>query len=146
MDRAFVARNEALLARLVALVDSLSDADLGMQLDDGWRITAALAHLAFWDRFAGAVLNHWATGGFAPSGEGDGAFINSAGLPDWLAAPAEYVRDAVITAAEATDRAAATIPASLFPTIEAAGETWAPHRHVHRNEHIEQIANALRAG
>ena len=144
MAENYLARNDAATGRLRELVQRLTDADLDRPLGEGWTVNAALAHLAFWDRFAGAVLNHWTTGGFVPSGEGDGSFINTAGLPDWLAAPAEYVRDAVITAAAATDRAAAAIPASLLPMIESGGELWALNRHVHRTEHIEQIEQALR--
>jgi hypothetical protein len=142
MDRAFVARNEALLARLVALVDSLSDADLGMQLDDGWRITAALAHLAFWDRFAVRLLQQWSDRGYSHPGH-DEQVINAAALADWLAAPTEYVRQEVLRAAAAADSTAAAVGDALGEAIVAGDSRWALERHLHREEHIAQIERAL---
>jgi hypothetical protein len=136
-------RNEAATTRLRELVQRLTDADLDRPLGGGWTVKAALLHMAFWDRFAGAALVRWARSGFTPSDEGDGSFINTAGLPDWLAAPSEYARAAVVAAAAATDHIAASLADPLCDAIEAGGEAWALNRHVHRTEHIEQIERAL---
>lgn len=136
-------RNGAATDSLRRLLQRLTDADLDRPLGEGWTVKAALLRMAFWDRFAGAALQRWQHGGFTPSGEGDGAFINEAGLPGWLAVSPEHARAAVITAAEATDRAAGSVSDSLCAAIEAGGEIWALNRQLHRAEHIEQIERAL---
>ncbi len=141
----YCAANAAATDRLRELVQRLTDADLDRPLGGGWTVKATLAHLAYWDRFAGAALQQWQRSGCTPSGEGDGAFINRAGLADWLAVPSQYVRSSVIEAAQATDRAAALISDSLHAAIEAGGEAWALNRHLQRSEHMEQIERALTA-
>ena len=51
MDRGYIERNEASRARLRALLDRLSDEDLGRKVGD-WTVAMSLAHLAFWDHFS----------------------------------------------------------------------------------------------
>ncbi len=130
--------NAAATDRLRELVVRLSGADLDRPLGEGWTVKAALLHMAFWDRFAGAALDRWAHSGFTPSGEGGGASITVAGLPDWPAAPE-------IAAAHATDQIAASLSDALCAAIEVAGESWSLNRNVHRNGHIEQIVQVLTA-
>ncbi len=145
MDASYRSRNAAARARLAALVTGLSEAGLDRPLGGGWTVKAALAHLAFWDRFAAATIERWQHEGFAPTGDDDGALINAAALDGWLALPPAYVLRAILTAAEQADRAAASIDARLLAEIVAAGEMWAIERGVHRSEHIEQIERALSA-
>ncbi len=137
--------NAAATDRLRELVVRLSGADLDRPLGEGWTVKAALLHMAFWDRFAGAALDRWSHSGFTPSGEGGGASITVAGLPDWLAAPEEYARSAAIAAAHAMDQIAASLSDALCAAIEVAGESWSLNRNVHRNGHIEQIVQVLTA-
>src|SRR5262245_55316987 len=50
MDRGYIERNDASRARLRALLERLTDEDLGRKVGD-WTVGMSLAHLAFWDRF-----------------------------------------------------------------------------------------------
>ena len=52
VDRSFVAENSRQRDRLKALVGRLSDGDLRRPLGEGWTVSTALAHMAFWDRRA----------------------------------------------------------------------------------------------
>jgi hypothetical protein len=142
MDLTHRGRNDAARARLAALVERLRPEDLDRPLGGGWTVKAALAHLAFWDRFDAATVQQWQREGYSKSGDDD-TFINIAALDDWLAAPAEYVLCEVLRAAEAADRIAAGIDDALRAAITAGGETWAFERGAHRVEHIEQIERAL---
>jgi len=49
-DRSYVAENQAQLARLRALVDSLTDTELAQPMPAGWTVAGVLAHLAYWDQ------------------------------------------------------------------------------------------------
>ena len=66
MQMSIVERNQAASARLVELAARLTEEDLGRDLGGGWTVQAALAHLAFWDRYAVAVLDGWVANGFQP--------------------------------------------------------------------------------
>src|SRR4051794_19219710 len=66
MDTSHLARNQAAMQRLTDLVGRLTDDDLARSLGGGWTIKAALAHLAFWDRYAVALLDDWSAHGFQP--------------------------------------------------------------------------------
>lgn len=141
MDLAYRLHNDAALARLRALAARLTPEDLDRPLGDGWTVKAALMHLGFWDRLAAAFVRQWQREGFIPSGD-DAACINVAGLNDWLAASSEYALHEVLRTAEAANSAAASIDDALRAAIIEGGEGWVCERHVHRNEHIDQIERA----
>jgi len=103
---------------------------------------AALLHLAWWDRLAAAVAHQWSRTGYARSGDDD-AFINQAGLSDWVAAAPEYAMREVLRAAEGADLAAAAVSEVLRTEIVAGGEGWVCERSIHRTEHIEQVERVL---
>lgn len=142
MEPDFRRRNDASLARLRELVGRLTPADLDRPLGEGWTVKAALAHLAFWDRYAAAAVQRWQRAGYAWSGPED-PFVNLAGPSDWLAAPPDYVLREVLRAAEAADAAAAGVGETLLAAIVAGGEAWACERCVHHLEHVDQIGRAL---
>src|SRR4051812_36087285 len=97
-----VERNSVARERLDVLVARLQPADLERTLGEGWTVKVALAHLAFWDRFAASALQTWMQSGYAASGE-DSPFINSSNEPDWLVLPGDHVLRHVIEAAAAVD-------------------------------------------
>lgn len=84
--RSYVAENNAARARLSALAARLSDTDLAQPIGHGWTVSAALAHLAFWDRRNLATLEEWERGGVQVT-RVDPDPINDAMLPQWLAMP-----------------------------------------------------------
>jgi hypothetical protein len=142
MDTAYIGRNQDAARRLAELVARLSTADLMTPLDGGWTIKAGLAHLAFWDRYAAALLDSWAAGGFQPiSASAD--HVNAAGLPGWLELPEEYVRREVVAAAEAVDQRIAALSPELAQAIVDGGRARMLDRSRHRQEHVDQIHAAI---
>jgi hypothetical protein len=142
MEAGYLQGNRAASARLAGLVDRLSEADLQVSLGAGWTVKAALAHLAFWDRYAAGVLGGWATNGFqAVAASADP--VNAAALADWLALPSEHVRREVVAAAEAANRAVEAVTPELAAAIEAGGRGRMLDRSRHRNEHADQIGAAI---
>jgi hypothetical protein len=142
MDAEHVERNRAATRRLAELVDRLSEHDIQTSLGDGWTVKAALAHLAFWDRYAAGLFDGWAARGFeAVAASADP--INAAALSDWLALPEAHVRRAVVAAAEAADQRVEAIASELAAAIEAGGRGRMLDRSRHRTEHLDQIEAAI---
>ena len=72
--------------RLSAFVSDLDEVDLRRQLDDGWTVSACLAHMAFWDSW---IATRWArfqrTSAFDDLPDVIVDSINEASIPTWLA-------------------------------------------------------------
>lgn len=121
MDDGFGARNDTARKRLRATVPALTDGLLEAPLADGWTVQAVLAHLAWWDRYAVSLLSNWmmaeceADISTPPMRGGRFAsdYDNAAGLADWLALPADFVRGEVLRAADEADAVAAAVAARL---------------------------------
>lgn len=141
-DQEYLARNDASRARLRALVERLSEADLRRPLGAGWTVSAALAHLAFWDRRNEGLLADWERGGVRITPV-DADAVNEAALPAWRAIPPRDAAREVLAAAEAVDRKIAALPAELAQAIRTARPISVDRSH-HRDEHIEEIEQALR--
>jgi hypothetical protein len=65
MDRSYVTENVAERARLKAVVDRLTDADLARSMSEHWTVGVGLMHLAFWDGLSFAKFE----GEFQPSSD-----------------------------------------------------------------------------
>jgi Mycothiol maleylpyruvate isomerase N-terminal domain len=141
VDRSFIGENSRQRERLRTLVSRLSDADLRRALGEGWTVSTALAHMAFWDRRALGMLERWEHGE-APS-PADPVGLNAALLPEWLALPPRETGRLVVEAAEAVDRKAEALSADLVEKIIAAGEFWRLARALHRREHLDQVERGL---
>jgi len=144
MDRSYVAENEAERARLKAVVDRLTDADLARPMSEDWTIGVGLMHLAFWDGLSLAKFEEWERTGdiqIPPMRDMvDG--INQAMLPWWRTIAPAQVRHAVVAAAEAVDRKAATLPAPIIEAIlELRPQSLMSANH--RRQHLDQIERAL---
>jgi hypothetical protein len=142
MDTSYVERNQAALQRLKELVARLTDQDLQASLGDGWTVKAALAHLAFWDRYSAGLLDGWSAGGFQPVAT-NADHVNAAAVGDWLALPAEHVKREVVAAAEAINRRIAALTPELVSAIVAGGRSRTLDRSPHRTEHVDQIVAAI---
>jgi hypothetical protein len=141
VDAAHAERNAASRRRLRALVERLGEAALARPLGAHWTIAIALAHLAWWDRFALAAIEAWARTGQAPR-TGEAHAVNEAALADWRALPARVAAQSALDAAEALDRRVAALPAALLATI-AAERPRLLERSRHRDEHLAEIEAAL---
>ena len=142
MDTSYVERNRAASQRLAELVARLRAQDLQAPLGEGWTVKAALAHLAFWDRYSAGMLDGWAANGFQPV-PGSADHVNAAAVGDWLALPDEHVTRVVVAAAEAIDRRIAALAPELVEAIATGGRARSLDRSRHRTEHLDQIVAAL---
>ncbi|MCL4532574.1 MAG: hypothetical protein M1582_05205, partial [Actinobacteria bacterium] len=141
VDRSYVESNRASLERLRALVARLSDEDFGRPIGHGWTVSAALAHLAFWDWRVVADMERWEREGvqIVPW---DPNPINDGMLPEWLAMPGREAAAEALAAAEAADQKAA----SLAPEIVEQVTAQRPRsliRAAHRGDHLDEIERAL---
>ena len=141
-DQSILDSNDAVTARLEALVSKLTDADLAADLGGGWTTAVALGHLAFWDRRIAYVLTRWKDGGEKHQ-ELDDDVVNSA-LEELLKSlePGEAAR-LCVESAKAADAAIAVTPDAIAEQLIAEGHSYLLSRHNHRTEHIEQIERAL---
>jgi hypothetical protein len=148
-DRSFVAENAAATAALRDLGASLTDADFGVDLGEGWTVSMAFAHLAFWDAWHVARWQFAAeSGDIAPtyiSGDITNR-ANDALVATWRALPGP---SAVALALEAADVADNYIADLEDDAVDAArernGANWI-ERSPHREDHIEQVRRALGRG
>jgi len=127
--------------RLQALVQRLTDAELGTTLNDGWTVAAVLAHLAFWDRRAANLVERWLRQGIGRS-DADVDAINDAAKAQWLALPPRVAAQQAAEAARTIDAALDAAP-DLVEQIVAIGYPINPSRAVHRREHLDEIERAL---
>lgn len=147
MDRSFVAANDAARARLIALVNRLSEEDLRRRMPAGWTVSAVFAHIAFWDARALYFINKW-EGGIPPSEadmeSGDVDWVNNSAKPLCLALPPRAAADLAVQLAEETDRRVAGMSDTLIEQMLAIGQPFYLARAEHRTEHLDEIEQALR--
>ena len=144
MDQSYVAENAAERARLKAVVDRLTDADLARPMSENWTIGVGLMHLAFWDGLSLSKFEEWERTGHVdiPPMRDMVDGINQAMLPWWRTIAAAQIRHAVVAAAEAVDQKAETLPAPIIEAILAV-RPLSLTRAIHRRQHLDQIERAL---
>lgn len=128
--------------RLEKLVAGLSDADLRLDLGNGWSVTTALGHLAFWDREQRLNLAAWQQG--TPPADGDDSVNETLG-PILSALEPRAAVELALAAAGELDQASEAISDELRRTILGSEHDYVLHRARHRDEHVEQIERALAA-
>jgi len=145
-DRSFIEANESATADLRALVESLSDADLAVDLGEGWTVSMALAHLAFWDEWHVARWLHAAEAGELAPPAADGVVTNRANealVTTWRALLPRAAVTLMLDAADAVDAYTADLAdEALDAARERDGSRWF-ERFPHRRDHIDQITRAL---
>jgi hypothetical protein len=153
VDRSYLQRNEASLARLSELAGRLTPDRLARRVGDGsWTVGQVLGHLAFWDRFLAA---RWRTA--LASGPGVqptpvphelADMLNDCLPPAWGAFAAEAGRAAIddaLAAAQAVDGLIAGLPAEAPVEAMLAERPALLDRSIHRFEHLSAIERALAA-
>jgi len=145
-DRSFIEANESATADLRALVESLSDADLAVDLGEGWTVSMALAHLAFWDEWHVARWLHAAEAGELAPPAADGVVTNRANealVTTWRALLPRAAVTLMLDAADAVDAYTADLAdEALDAARERDGSRWF-ERFPHRRDHIDQISRAI---
>lgn len=144
-DRSHEAENDAARARLRALIRRLSDTELARPLPGGWTIAASLAHAAYWDARAIFWIDRWGPNGTPSTHEPENVdAVNDAAKPLCLALRPRDAADLALRLAEESDRAVARLSDAMLAKIEAiGGPPFNLARATHRNEHLDDIEQAL---
>lgn len=151
VDRSFVERNVASVARLRGLFEQLALADLARPVGDGsWTVGQVIGHMAFWDRFLAArwraalAVGPAAQPAAVPHELSD--MLNDALPPTWARFASHAGRaamDDTLVAAEEVDRIIAGLPAES-PIASILDERPAlVDRSIHRTEHLDALESAI---
>ena len=143
MDRPFINENARERKRLCALVDSMTDEELSLPLNEGWTIASALAHIAFWDKRALVLMRKWKTTPVARSPI-DEDVTNDALLPLCLAIPPKVSSNLAVSCAKAIDLELEGAPDKLITDIMKLGDRFRLYRSDHRKIHLDQIERFLK--
>lgn len=145
-DRSYVAENEASLARMRGLVDSMSDEELAEPMPADWTVAGVLAHLAFWDQRVTTLVDRWGPDGNGTPPDSPGSYdeeavdwINDAAKPLILALPPRVAAQVAVDAAAAADTRVAALSGDLLAENARAGLYINPARSEHRSEHLDEI-------
>jgi hypothetical protein len=151
IDRSYLRRNEASLARLRKLVGGMTPAELALKVGDGeWTVGQVLGHLAFWDRFLAARWRAAISSGpgvqpaYLPDELAD--MLNDGMPPMWGAFADEAGHAAIgetIAAAEGIDGIIADLPGETAFEAILAERPSLLDRSIHRQEHLVAIEGAL---
>jgi hypothetical protein len=145
-DRSYVAENEAQLARMRDLVESMSDAELAEPMEAGWTVAGVLAHLAFWDQRVVTLVDRWGADGKGTPPDSPGSYdeeavdwINDAAKPMALALPPRIAAQVAVDAAAAADSRVAALSDELLAENGRTGLYINPLRADHRQAHLDEI-------
>lgn len=138
--RAVVDANVRATERLRALVGTLDEAALARPVGGGWTVATVLAHLAFWDRRQREALREYAEDGAMTD---EDHHVNAALEPLLLALPPRASADQALAAATAVDAAIAELTPRATDAVLAGPHAYVMRRSAHRDEHIQQIEQAL---
>ena len=138
----FVAANAESLVRLRVFLDRVRDDDLERSLPDGRTGKEILAHLAFYDQRAAALMKYWSTAGVQASPV-DPDIVNEALVPLLQHLPVRAARDLALQAAVRIDALIADAPAALISTILSRATQFHLARAIHRNAHLEELESLL---
>jgi hypothetical protein len=127
--------------RLRSVVGRLNDADLARDLGEGWTVATLLAHLAFYDLRAVALLDQWRRAGEVSESPLDAETLNQAALPLFRALPPRAAAELALSAAEAADGRVAELELEpdLLEKIEAVQPSLNLNRGEHRQNHLRQL-------
>jgi hypothetical protein len=139
-----LADNAAQLRRLQSIVTHLGNND--RDLDGGWTVAVALAHLAFWDRRAVLLLDYWRKHGRESVERHDDDIINAALLDEWKALTLRQAAELALSAAKAVNAAVEAMDDRTAEAVVMAGKDRLLHRGPHRREHLDQIERVLSGG
>jgi hypothetical protein len=147
MEQSPQSGNDRSRARLRQLIDRLDEEDWAQPLDDGWTVAVALAHLAFWDRWAIARWDQYERDGaieWMPDVVND--LANAAALPQWLALAPRQVAELALAAAEAVDRRIEVLAPEAIAHAIATGRRVMVDRSLHRDPHLDEIERRFAGG
>jgi hypothetical protein len=138
----FIKENARESQRLRDFALRITDTQLALILPNGWTVSAAFGHLAFWDLRQLAVLKKWLKEG-VKAVPIDADTTNEAvnGLAN--AIPPQATVALAVYAASLIDRELEKIPASLAGEMLNGGHERMLRRSLHRKEHLDKIEKVL---
>jgi hypothetical protein len=145
MEKLYIIENRKERERLIQLANSLTNEDLILVIyQEGWTIAVVLAHLAFWDNYALALLKRWQKDGVSPSHhEWDN--INDALLPVVLAISPRTAANMAILTADKVDHEIEKVSAEFVKKVEGLKEPYRLNRSIHRKAHLDEIEAFLKS-
>ena len=143
----FVEENTQSRHRLETLTARLTDQDLTRSTSYGWTVAVLLAHLAFWDQRALALIRRWTVNGFASPI--DSVAVNDALKPFCHALNPRAPVELCIASAKAVDAELETITPDLYEQIQKQSEATTTQfrfvRALHRNDHLNDIEALIKS-
>jgi Mycothiol maleylpyruvate isomerase N-terminal domain len=146
-ERPYIAENTRERERMRALVERLSEEDLGLPVNEYWTVAAVLGHIAFWDARILTMADKLERG--EPFSESDTEpedvdWINDASRALIHAVPPADLADLSLRIAEETDERVAKLPPERLWPRDPDSPIYAV-RASHRGEHLDEVEAALRA-
>ncbi len=143
LDPSFVQLNRASTERLRLLIKRLNEADLLHPMPEGWTVSAALAHIAFWDRRVLLALDLTEREGKLVTPQIE-TVVNDIVLPLLLAIPPADAARLAFETAQALDRRLEGFPEDRLEELHTYNKRWVV-RALHRGQHMDDIDRALRS-
>jgi hypothetical protein len=138
----FARSNRTQTERLRRIARSLTPEEMRKRLPNGWTVSAALAHLAFWDRHRIILMRKWAAGQEA-TGAYDGNVFNDAAAPMWELIPPERAAEFAVKTAEEVDALLLELSDEVVQSALARPDAPNLNRGIHREGHLDVIEKAL---
>jgi hypothetical protein len=138
MANSFDARNKQSLDELRAYIATLSDDQLQKPLSDGWTVSAALCHVAYYDRRAAQYIYRLQNDESFRSATENVHVVNDALLHQWRRIPAQEAVAELLEAGEEANGKVAELD-------EQTAQRWLSlrifglDRSEHRLEHLEEL-------
>jgi hypothetical protein len=136
------AQNDRTRERLKSLGASLRPADWRKHLPNGWTITTAYLHLAYWDRLALETIERHEKSGVQPA-RNEVSLLNAVLLDLSRILTPEQTLGWAVASAEAVDTRIRALPAPLLREITEQDTPRRVERYHHRDEHLDEILRAL---
>jgi hypothetical protein len=145
MEKQYIIDNARESERLKKLVKSLTEEELKLVIyKEGWTIAVALAHVAFWDQYALALLKTWEKDGVSLSHQ-EWDNINDAMLPLALAIPPRMAAELAVSSADAVDQYIQQLTPEFIRSVEKLNEPFRLNRMNNRKTHIDEIEAFLKS-
>jgi hypothetical protein len=145
IDRRHEAENDIERARLRALIERSSDAELSTPTPGGWTVAGLLAHAATWDARAIYWIDTWGPDGEPTTYEPeDTDAVNESAKPLCLALPPREAAALALRLADESDAKVKALSDAMLAKIEAkGGPPFNLSRAIHRREHLDDIERVL---
>ena len=138
----FARSNRTQTERLRKVARSLTPEQMRTRLPNGGTVSAALAHLAFWDRHRIIQMKKWAAGQEA-TGAYDGNVFNDAAAPMWELIEPERAAEFAVKTAEEVDALLLELSDDVVRAALARPDAPNLNRGIHRQGHLDSIEKAL---